>query len=572
MKAFFALNSADLDALSKLALHELPRTLVMFRRADGSHGYEISPAPRRPAKPFEVAAHRLAATTGRLATMAAREKTDGSEEDPRQLMKTVGEALSHPDDDWGNEWQSALDSLVSWLQEIPSNARSTKPRDERLTALLLAVRALIATERPAQLVENLLATRVPKFVMFTEQNRLLATSNEMSSDQLRASPPPALRDLLRIAGIDLEALWTHTSNGDTSARETLLEQGNARLLEFFSQSWNQAKITVRLNTNGTQLEVLVKELHDGGHVTNIDERSDGLRVFVALVAFLASGGWTVPPVLLIDEAETHLHFDAQADLVSVLFRSLDAEQVLYSTHSPGCLPSDLGTGIRLVTRDPKDSGASIIKNNFWAGEEPGYAPLLFAMGAGAAAFSVCRRAVVGEGPTEMVLLPSLLRQANDVDDLGYQVAPGLSNARTFGMRVEEVAAKVVHLADGDEGGKSLVTQLRSMGVHNERIFQLPSDTAVEDLVTIEDYLNAVNGLLAEMSQTVRFARGEIASGVPIAKSFCDWGKRSTISIPSKVEVAYRLLAADSIRLRPDAKRFLRKLHGQVVTAFDADPS
>lgn len=97
-------------------------------------------------------------------------------------------------------------------------------------------------------------------------------------------------------------------------------------------------------------------------------------------AFLASGGWQVPPVLLIDEAETHLHFDAQADLVSVLLKSVDAEQVLYSTHSPGCLPSDLGTGIRLVTRDPEDA-ASLIKSDFWAGQEPGFAPLLFAMGA-----------------------------------------------------------------------------------------------------------------------------------------------------------------------------------------------
>jgi predicted ATP-dependent endonuclease of OLD family len=567
VKAFFALNKADQEALSKLELQELPRSLAVFRCADGSTGYEIFPTPRRLAKPFQVAAGRLDGMTRRLDSQTQKRASSRTDDGSAHLVGIVSEALAHPDDDWSDEWLASLDALIAWLQEVPSPTRSSKPRDDRSAALLLAVRAVVLQEHPAGPVEALLAKRVPKFVLFNDQNRLLPTSNEMSSDQLRATPPNALRDLLRIADVDINSLWHHTTQGDISARETLLERGNERLLSFFNQTWNQAKITVRLDTNASLLEVLVKELHEGGHVTNIDERSDGLRVFVALVAFLASGGWAVPPVLLIDEAETHLHFDAQADLVSVLLRSLDAEQVLYTTHSPGCLPSDLGTGIRLVTRDPGDPGASIIKNNFWAGEEPGYAPLLYAMGAGAAAFSVCRRAVVGEGPTEMVLLPSLLRLATDQEDLNYQVAPGLSNARAFGMRVEEVAAKVVYLADGDAGGNALVTHLRDLGVNKERVFSLPPGTAVEDLVMVDDYLKAVNDLLAEMGETPRFTRPDIVPGIPIAKCFCDWAKRTGTRTPSKVEVAYRLLAADPIRLQPASTRFLRALHSNIRKAF-----
>ena len=49
----------------------------------------------------------------------------------------------------------------------------------------------------------------------------------------------------------------------------------------------------------------------------IEERSAGLQMFAALLAFCARYADYVPPILLFDEAETHLHYGAQADLVHV---------------------------------------------------------------------------------------------------------------------------------------------------------------------------------------------------------------------------------------------------------------
>ena len=265
----------------------------------------------------------------------------------------------------------------------------------------------MTTQHPADVAANRLLRRVPDFVLFQEENRVLESVHDVINE-----PPPALRDLLMVADVDIDQLYTHITNGDISRRETLLEDGNKRLLKFFSQNWNQSDITVRLNVTGRRLEVLIQELRDMGDVTTFAERSDGLRTFVALAAFLASGRHRVPPILLLDEAETHLHYNAQADLVGVLLKSIDATQVFYTTHSPGCLPSDLGTGIRLIARDSAHGDASIIKSNFWQDEEPGFAPLLFAMGAGAAAFSMCRKAVLAEGPSDMILLPTLIRLAS----------------------------------------------------------------------------------------------------------------------------------------------------------------
>ena len=127
-----------------------------------------------------------------------------------------------------------------------------------------------------------------------------------------------------------------------------------------------------------------------------------------LLPLFESQALDVAPVLLIDEADAHLHLNAQADLVSLLMKQNKAAQVLYTTHSPGCLPSDLGTGIRLVERE--DSTSSI-ESHFWTNKAPGFGSLLYAMGANAAAFSTCRRAVLAEGPSDMIMLPTLLRLA-----------------------------------------------------------------------------------------------------------------------------------------------------------------
>jgi predicted ATP-dependent endonuclease of OLD family len=378
--------------------------------------------------------------------------------------------------------------------------------------------------------------------------------------------------LLALAEVDLDTMWTHIQAGDSTKRETLLEHGNDRLRDVFDQAWNQSKVTVRLNVNGSRLEVLIKELHGGGDVTNISERSDGMKTFVALVAFLETGEHTVPPVLLIDEAETHLHYDAQADLVSVLLKSVDTTQVFYTTHSPGCLPGDLGTGIRVVARDPDHADASVIKNNFWEGEGPGFSPLLFAMGAGAAAFSMCRNAVLAEGASDMVLLPSLIREATGIGDLDYQVAPGLANAHGSGIRVEEVAAKVVYLTDGDQGGKDHEKLLKAVGVDVARIFRLPDNHAVEDLLRPEDYLATVNDFLVKMGQVKEFKASDVPAGTPIAKAFTDWAKSSQVQAPSKVEVSYALLRRENRQLTPQGKKALAGLHEKFTKAFAAQPA
>lgn len=258
---------------------------------------------------------------------------------------------------------------------------------------------------------------------------------------------------------------------------------------------------------------------------------------------------------MIDEAETHLHYDAQADLVQVLEEQDEAAKVIYTTHSAGCLPRDLGTAIRaIVPIEREDDGEryqtddSRVINKFWT-EGRGYSPLLIAMGAGAFAFAATQRAVIGEGISETLLLPTLLREATGKARLDYQVAPHSAEAsRAEIADLDLVAARVLFVNDGDKGGRDAGKTLERSGPGKKQIVYLGgrrSGLSLEDLLVKDVYLNAVNAELDRWHPGTRFPADQLP-GKGRSRKVADWcasqngsdGKPITLS---KVDVAQRVL-------------------------------
>ena len=231
----------------------------------------------------------------------------------------------------------------------------------------------VKTGRADREVIRRLWLRFPEFVLFNAAEQRLKASYDLDADE---SFQP-LADLLDIARSSVDTLRAAVTSGDIARKETYLLRLNNTLKARLQGSWRQSRITVQISCSGSTVHVLLRELHEIGAITTLDERSEGLRTFIALMCFLYSAGRSTPPILMIDEAETHLHLDAQADLVEVLHNLDAAGQVLYTTHSPGCLPPDLGTGIRLVAASRKDPGTSELRNDFWTNERPGFSSLLF---------------------------------------------------------------------------------------------------------------------------------------------------------------------------------------------------
>ena len=173
--------------------------------------------------------------------------------------------------------------------------------DERLDRAAKAVRAAYAYSlrniRTDQAAE-ILRSRVPGFLQFTDADRAFETDNDLA--EVAADPPRALGNLASLAGLGLSQVLRLMEEDDSGTLVSVLDRANAAL-ESALKSWSREEITVRFDRQGgTVLRIHVSDA--AGGYTKLDERSDGLKVFVALLALTAQGSYPDrPPIVLIDE-------------------------------------------------------------------------------------------------------------------------------------------------------------------------------------------------------------------------------------------------------------------------------
>lgn len=571
----YRLDEADQAAVSHLDLDAIPTELWLSRTAgEGEKSIEVFPTPRKNRAPLAAALASLtaASTDASIKALDPDEPSDAFEEvehGERRLsfgrrLKVALDVLAEGDDS-DVEQRAAELSPGTWISEFEEHGL-----DGPIRTALEEVQTWIDGPDPSEEVADTLYRRSPDILMFSDDDRLLASSYELTAEDV-ANPPAALRNIATMAELSLEELWKTINNGDEGARETLIEEANQALQTKFSEVWNQSNISAHLKINGASLEIRIKQ--DGRTITQFHERSAGVQMFVAMVAFLTMKGQIVPPVLLIDEAEMHLHIDAQADLVNEFMTQTRAAKIVYTTHSPSCLPPDLGTNVRAVVPDPANGQRSLVEGSFWT-RGVGYSPLILAMGAGAAAFSAARKVVLAEGATEMILLPSLIKGAIGVDDLDYQVAPGLSEAPlAVYPELDLVGARVAFLVDGDAGGKEVHGHLVEAGVPENRIVTLGAPT-LEHLVDPAAYKEVIVKFVKEGGGPGAIAASDVPD-VPADnssswwKAIQGWASANGYSLPGKRVIASRLVDDGLAVPSRDGIEVLKVVHEALTSVLDA---
>ena len=567
----FILDDQDRASLLELELEEAPLKMAVERDAAGGNvRVGISPHPLK-------SRVRLNDALGKLKKVAALKVYED--------LLTPNTTYTDPGGDGARHYPTEMRELIKMLELIEKkdalavdNADLTQrastlidglndtTKAQTLRESLEVVKEWGALPDPAPKSREILYSRMPKFLLFSDEDRTL-TSSYALDETLLTSPAPAIRNIANMAGLDFNQLVEFTKNDDTSRLQTLLLQANNALARIFKGLWKQSEITISLRADATTLRVDVIE--NGQAVTVFDERSAGFRMFAALVTFLAFKRAGSLPILLIDEAESHLHIDAQADLVNMFVAQEEVAKVIYSTHSPACLPPDLGVGVRAVVPSNDGSQVSTISNSFWV-DGAGYSPLMIAMGAGAAAFSTARYVVLAEGATEMLILPSLIRSVTALEILPYQIAPGLSEASPeLYPSLDLEGAKVVYLTDGDGGGDTLRQTLIKSGVPEKLIVTLPVP-GIENLLDKAVYLDAIKGILLEQypaNSIPEFPSLDKSTIKSWAKELDAWALANSLKLPSKIAVANRIVEQD--KAKPDSTHVatLQKLHEDISKAL-----
>jgi predicted ATP-dependent endonuclease of OLD family len=559
LRARFLLEQKDHDAIAHLLGGAEARWFVLAKRRGGQLATALEPALEldlTQRRKVLAAANRLRATTWGSALQAGESNDVGARLDS-VLESLDGDDLLLPDD--RQEYAALAESLAT----TESASKSARKFAEKLQALV----AVEPTEHPQAEARRILSSRRPLFLKFSQAHRDLQYVYELNGMDLD-SPPVALANLAMLAKLNLGQILLAVQAGDYAAPERPIEDANKALADFFENSWTQSGVTVRLSHHETRLHVLISS--PVGPYSSIREHSDGLREFVALATFAEVHGYGERDlVLLIDEAETHLHYNAQADLIRVLDLQRAAAAVIYTTHSAGCLPEDLGGSVRVVVRT--DDLWSEIQNAFWT-RGVGFDPLLLGMGASALVFGAVRKAAIAEGATDLIALPALLREANSLSSLGYQIAPGVAEASTTAIAdLELQAAKAAYVVDDDAGGRAHRAKLRAAGIDSTRIFFLGKGTArgyaLEDLIRKELFLSYVNEELARSGRAERMKVGDIPNKSRW-QAVAKWCKVRNYGEPKKVSIATAIAINARVErpvLSPIGARILRALHRDLST-------
>jgi predicted ATP-dependent endonuclease of OLD family len=577
LAALYLVEPADREVISDLPGGDDPqiaRWLIHSKLASGRRRRQLIAPLKRDLKPRRAA-------KARLATLLKAAPWDPAGYDPSHPLSqpALDVVTGAVDSDVGTlpaDELQAIQALASELAAIEGSAAT-------VGTVLSALSDHESAGHPNQIASGRLADRIPPFLFFGEVERDLRTDYDLSSTVsddpplLQADAPPrALENLALLAELDLSQLRTAIESDETGKVRRLLNEANARLRSVFS-AYSQEQISTEFDHIGNYiLRIHVRD--ESGELSNLDERSDGVKIFVSLLAATARERSGTAPIVLIDELERHLHYDAQADVVQVLTRQDYHPQVIYTTHSAGCLPEDLGAGVRVVRPIPPEQ-RSDIENRFWSGGT-GFAPLLLGMGASTLAFVPVRNAVLTEGGSDVVLLPTLIREAIDRKSLDFQVAPASAIApasHIAGLDLE--APKVVWVVDGDEAGRKIKKRLeKDHGIPPQRIKILAgqrSKKVLEDLLLPDIYVRAVNAEfersgVAERLSTQRLPETDRPGYV---KRWCSSKK---VPAPNKVSVANRVLdllhdrdATPRVErlLSSDGRKRLRELHGAIIQQF-----
>jgi ABC-type transport system involved in cytochrome c biogenesis ATPase subunit len=564
----YLLSKEDQAAVVEFDLAEPPTEVRVSRPASGGNPVvQILPHPRKSESTlhsliFDLKAG-LEATAGleRAAGDGDEQEADDATtvlEDIRQLQSDIADFTDFPVKE-----RPGIEVLRGRADELAGRLKDFE-QTERIEQPLRRLGEWVDHPDPLQAVLDCLWQRTPEVVVFDDGDRSLASAYTLD-EALVANPPAALGNLARLADLDLQHLYDAMQTDQIARRDTIKNKANANLAAYFAKAWQQSDLTVELNVENDVLRI---GLVEGGVFASVfDERSAGLRMFVALTAFLATRKSTRPKVLLIDEAESHLHIDAQADLVEMFAQQNKADKVIYTTHSPACLPPDLGVGIRALVVDGDET--SHVENSFWRQDGRAFSSLMFAMGASAAAFTPARCAVIAEGATDMLLLPSLVRAAIPIEKLPYQVAPGLSEVpRDLYPELDFEAAKVAFLVDGDSGGNDLA-KLLGREVPEDRIVKL-GVPGIENVLESKVYRATFAEVLSEVNP------GEVVSELPSlpaidvsswAKALEEWAKNEGLRVPTKVEVANALIERDDFGPSVNGIKHLKAVHKSLCKAL-----
>ncbi len=219
-------------------------------------------------------------------------------------------------------------------------------------------------EKLEELLREFISKKVHKSIFWTAEDRYLI-SQPINLAEFAANPDSIsipLKNCFALAGISGQTAIQEKIGliSDSTEREQLKTELSEKVSEHINSAWPKHPIKITFDISDGLINFHVHDEGAKGKAKTADQRSDGFRQFVSFLLTISAQSKNEElsnSILLLDEPETHLHPQAQEDLLKELVKITDNKRnnvVFFATHSNYMIDkSDLSRNYRIFKKPNK---------------------------------------------------------------------------------------------------------------------------------------------------------------------------------------------------------------------------
>lgn len=190
-------------------------------------------------------------------------------------------------------------------------------------------------------LKDIIYNRSHKAVFWTAEERFLI-SQPVNLAEFVASPEGLsipLRNSFLLAGIENIQERIETMSNESTEREQLKNELGEAVTKHINNAWPGHAISITFDISDGLINFHVHDKNAKGKAKTADQRSDGFGQFISFLLTVSAqnkNNELKDTILLLDEPETHLHPQAQEDLLKELInisKSNNNNIAFFATHS-----------------------------------------------------------------------------------------------------------------------------------------------------------------------------------------------------------------------------------------------
>lgn len=425
-----------------------------------------------------------------------------------QYEQFIGAFLSTNFDDESNMNQ-AFSTLYSNLRSLPKQDAPIQEDIEICIEQLEKLKEELTANDQENIKEEILGM-IPKFIYFDSVDLL---RDSITIDEYLANKPnyKTFTNLFEVSNLNIDEL----REKQLYERRFDTDKASANITGMVNESWEQEDVKVNIGYDGGNLFVYIED--KVGARDPPSKRSDGFQWYLSFYTNFMAGtnGEFKNAILLLDNPGVLLHPSGQKNLLDLLDKIAESNQVIFTTHSPFLIDRNHIDRIRIVKKR-EDRVGTTIKEKFHDSNFDALEPIRAAIGTtiGDSLFGNKKNLIV-EGWSDDLILDGFsyyLKRTNrdfiDTSKIAIVAAGGAEKIPYFALIVWKEDYKFVIVLDNDTAGRKIAKELKDKyPIVNDRIIKLDEnapeetrgiDIEIEDLIDNDFYNKAVNDAYGEI--------------------------------------------------------------------------